>query len=124
MLEKIDFSFKQKEDQTLRFTPSHIIYIVTFKYNNKTMDFDYQCNPKYGLPTKEECLNCVLSDAFGYEDSMDILDFAYKFGYNNTEYTRRVYKGCKEMSEKIHNMFTDEEIEILANDIEMVEMDF
>lgn len=117
MLESIKFSFKEKATQKGLWTPNHKLYSVTIKYNDKSMKLDYQCNPNYELPTLYYCLSSALMDTYGYDNCENIEEFAKEFGYEVDEDCKNIYKGCKLMSQKIHKMFTVEELEMLEEEL-------
>ena len=63
-------------------------------------------------PTKYDVLACL--DTYDYIDGLQ--DFMNDFGYEYSEETIKTYKACMKQSEKLHGLFTDEELEEL-NDI-------
>ena len=62
-------------------------------------------------PSKYDILACL--DTYDYIN--DIKDFALEFGYNiYDKETEKTYNACMRQSKKLHNLFTDEELEMLA----------
>lgn len=62
-------------------------------------------------PSKYDILACL--DTYDY--IRDIKDFALEFGYDIwDEETEKTYNACMRQSKKLHNLFTDEELEMLA----------
>lgn len=61
----------------------------------------------------DDVIYCILSDMHCYEDSIDINDFAAQFGFEKISKCLKAYNGCKEASEKLHQLFTDEQLEKL-----------
>ena len=62
-------------------------------------------------PSKYDILACL--DTYDY--IRDIEDFTFEFGYDiQNEETERTYNACMKQSKKLHNLFTDEELEMLA----------
>lgn len=83
---------------------------------------------------KKDVMYCVLSDMGCYESSKDMDDFLYSFGYDNSK-ADNLYKGydngndlklykqgiktfeaCKKTSEKLHELFNNDELEQLQNE--------
>lgn len=122
MIEKINFDFRKAEEQTDLFTPYHVRYDCFIGYNNKEISISYQCNPKYITVKKEAVLGCVLSDMQAMEEGNDWADFLYEFGYNeNAELMRKgikVYDSILLENFRMHNLFTDEEIFELEEELE------
>ena len=117
MLEKIKFNYEVAEEQNELFTSHHIKYACKIVYNKKQYTFDYQCNPNYITPNVKNCVECLLSDTFAYDNAKDIFDFADEFGYVVNKETERIFKACKKTSNAMHRLFTDEEFEELENEI-------
>ena len=117
MLEKIKFNYEVAEKQNELFTSHHRKYACKIVYNKKQYSFNYQCNPNYTTPNVKDCIVCLLSDTFDYDNAKDIFDFADEFGYVVNKETERIFKACKKTSNAIHRLFTDEELEELANEI-------
>lgn len=62
-------------------------------------------------PSKYDILACLDT----YDDIQGIEDFAFDFGYDiEDRETERTYNACMRQSEKLHGLFTDEELEMLA----------
>ena len=64
-------------------------------------------------PSKYDILACL--ETYDYIDGIE--DFANEFGYDieeNYKETEKIYKTCIKQSEKLHGLFTDEELEILS----------
>ena len=116
MLEKIKFNYEVAEKQNELFTPSHRKYVCIIKYNGRQYTFDFQCNPNYSKPNVKVCIECLFL-AFAYDNAKDIFDFADKFGYVVNKETERFFKDCKKISNAMHRLFTDEELEELENEI-------
>ena len=116
MLEKIKFNYEVAEKQNELFTPAHRKYVCIIKYNGKQYTFNYQCNPNHTTPNVKDCIECLLSDAFAYDNAKDIFDFADEFGYVVNKETERIFKACKKTSNAIHRLFTDEELEELESE--------
>lgn len=63
-------------------------------------------------PTKYDVLACL--DTYDYIDGLQ--DFMNEFGYEYSKETEKIYRACMKQSEKLHGLFTNEELEKL-NDI-------
>ena len=62
-------------------------------------------------PSKYDILACL--DTYDYIS--DIKDFALEFGYDiYDKETERIYNACMRQSKKLHGLFTDAELEMLA----------
>lgn len=122
MIEKINFDFRKAEEQTDLFTPYHVKYDCFIGYNNKEISIPYQCNPKYITVKKEGVLDCVLSDIRAIAEGDDWADFLYEFGYTDSPEAMRkgikAYDGILIENLRMHNLFTDEEIFELEEELE------
>lgn len=92
-------------------------YYCKLRRGNKTYSFpfyDSVANYEKGeRPTKYDVLACL--DTYDYINGLE--DFAFHFGYDiedNYKETEKIYKACMKQSEKLHGLFTNEELEILA----------
>lgn len=117
MLEKINFSYKVADEQDNLFTPNHTKFKCKIKYMGLQYTFDYQCNTTHMHPNLNDCMECIISDMFAYEDALDVIDFCNEFGYEDSK-GLKVYKACKKVSKALHRLFTDEEIEAIRYEIE------
>ena len=62
-------------------------------------------------PLKYDVLACL--DTYDYIQGIE--DFAFEFGYNiEDRETKRTYNACMRQSKELHRLFTDEELEMLA----------
>ena len=62
-------------------------------------------------PSKYDILACL--DTYDYIS--DIEDFAFEFGYDiEDRETEKIYNACMRQSKNLHGLFTDEELEMLA----------
>ena len=50
---------------------------------------------------------------------MDIIDFMEEYGYENLQEGKKVYKDIEENNKKLLNIFTEEEIEYLKDNIQL-----
>ena len=66
-----------------------------------------------------ECLQCILLDAFGYENNPDEGDFLREFGYDedNMAEGKRAYKLCRSTYEKLSKMVDMDELINICNAI-------
>lgn len=92
-------------------------YYCKLRRGHKTYSFpfyDSVANYEKGeRPTKYDVLACL--DTYDYINGIE--DFANEFGYDlceNYKETEKIYKACMKQSEKLHGLFTDEELEMLA----------
>lgn len=90
-------------------------YRVTLTYKGKKCSFVFNDNYK-DASKKEDFLYCLVLDAQLYENSTSFEEFKeeYGCGYRIDEFARRAYNSCRKQSERLHRLFTDEEIALLA----------
>ena len=119
LLYETKFNYSRSESNIDLFTPQHVKYNCELVNKNGEYLFTYQCNPKFVKITKESVLACVLSDARCYQDCIigsdedNVQEFANMFGCDNIKECLKAYKGCKEASEKLNKMYTQEEQDVL-----------
>ena len=123
MLRKIAFIYTESENQKDTFTPYHTRFDCAIKYgtNCKPYTFTYQCNTDHDIPTIASVMYSLIIDGEGYEESRNILEFGIYNGYdvdNDYEKVVQVYNECKRTYEALHEMFTDEELQEIMNEIE------
>lgn len=92
-------------------------YYCKLRRGHKTYSFpfyDSVANYEKGeRPTKYDVLACL--DTYDYICGIE--DFANEFGYDLYEdykETEKIYKACMKQGAKLHGLFTDEELEMLA----------
>ena len=127
LLYRIEILFRESLNQDDLLTNEHKRYDCLLIYNKHNFDFEYQCNPKYNKPTKEDLLGCLFVDSTCYESSKisdddieNMQEFALNFGYdmNNLKELSKVYKGCKNTYNNLNKIFTKEDQELLKNYLE------
>ena len=72
-------------------------YRVTLEYNGRKLTVPFGMGS--GLtddPTAEDVLNCLASDASGYENARDFDDWASEYGYDTD--SRRAYRTWEQVS--------------------------
>ena len=111
-LKEVKIKYQEKLDQGDLISKYHIRYEVYLSYRGKTLITDYQCNKRVE-PTKEDVLSCLLLDTISYDSCNDIDDFQSSFGYEKVSECIKVYNGCKKSSERMHEMFSEDELEEL-----------
>ena len=116
MLNKIKFSYREADKQVGLFTPCHTLFKCKIKVDGLQYTFPYQCNTAHDEPNLVNCLDCLLMDAACYEDSRDVIDFCSEFGYTDAQGTK-AYKACKKTYKAIHRLFSDDEIQMLYDEI-------
>lgn len=88
-------------------------YRVTLTYKGKQCRFMFFDN-YYNCSYKPDFLYCMYNEAWWYEGSQNVYDFARQCGYEDMDKARRAYKACKKQSERLHKLFNAEEILILS----------
>lgn len=92
-------------------------YSVVLKYNGNSITMLFHDNYK-NESGKDDFLYALLMDAFAYEDNQNVEDFMLEFGYEDIEQATKIYKACEKQYNKLHRLFTEEEIEELQNEFE------
>ena len=109
IINKVRFSYEISDNQNDLFTRNHTRYKCVIRYEGKRYTFEYQCNPSYTKPNKENCLECLLSDASAIECTFDIDDFLKEYGYadslENIRKGERAYKACIKTYNALCRMF-------------------
>lgn len=117
MLNKIKFSYKMADEQNGLFTLSHTLFKCKIKVDGLQYTFPYQCNTAITEPNLMDCLSCLISDKFAYEDSRDLIDFCNEFGYLEKAGVD-AYKACKKTAKALNRLFTEEELEEIQKELE------
>ena len=90
-------------------------YSCKLRRGHKTYTFPFYDSVKHYIdgerPTKYDILACL--DTFDHIDGFQ--DFINEYGYDCTEEAEKIYRACMKQSEKLHGLFTDEELEELNN---------
>lgn len=92
-------------------------YRVTLTYKGKTIWFNFHDNI-YNKSSKNDFIDCLLRDAWGYDDNRDLYEFMENFGYKTmTERVKKAYFGCKKQYERVNKLFTEAEQELLQTEL-------
>lgn len=104
------FNYKKSENQVTKWTPSHTVFDCELEYNGQVYEFTYQCNTNYSMPNKRDCVECLVSDAFAFYNSIDILDFANEFGYDieDEQRVRDIYNACHDTYTMLKILYGEE----------------
>lgn len=122
MLESIKFSYEVSDDQSeaRSWSPYHVKYDCTIKYNGKQYSFPYFCNRKTEVKLKE-VLGCLLLDAFSVEDT-DLIGFMQELGYDQYEdlnKAKKAYNACLRTNKAMYRLFsTKEELDKLLDEVD------
>ncbi len=87
-------------------------YRITMSKNGERIWFIF--NDNYLNETDNKgLLECLYMDAIAYEYNDNMVNFFLEFGYeeDNIEEGKKAYYGCKKQFERLHKLFTHEEIE-------------
>ena len=96
---------------------SRDIYRITITNNGTRISFRYGDSLKNTgsgtTPTDDDILSCVKMDYHNTaEQYPTFADFCDELGYDNDSISsEKIYKNCLKQAEKLHKVFTDEEIE-------------
>ena len=118
MLNKIKFSYREADSQVDLFSPNHTVFKCKIKVDGLQFTFPYQCNTTYMEPNLEDCMGCIISDMFAYDDSRDLIDFINEYGYETEKGAVKAYKACKKTSKALHRLFSEEELEEIEKELE------
>ena len=99
-------------------------YIVTVKYNAKQCSFtfgDSIANTLDGIEPKPIDIYDILVSDYNYtkENYPEYVDFAQELGYDEDSIKGlRIYERCLEQANKLHKVFTKQDIERLSEEID------
>ena len=119
ILNEIKFQYSRASNQTAHmFSPNHTKFNCKIAYNDREYHSTYQCNVNYSDMNniKVDFLSCVFADMSCYDCSRDEQDFASNLGYDYWEdrtEVNRCFRACQRASERMNEMFNDEELESL-----------
>lgn len=91
-------------------------YKIRLEHNGQFVILPYHTNINNTID-KRDIVECLLSDSEAYENTVDVTDFAYTFGYNDYIKAKKAYQECKKQSERLRKLFDDSEIAILQESI-------
>lgn len=117
IIDDIEFSYNESENQKNLFTSSHIKYDVSITYKERTFTTTYQTAQEV---KKDDVIYCIFADMVAYDNAQDIDDFVNEFGYNNEKVSEvlHIYNACKDTSDILHKIFTNEEVEEVQKEVE------
>ena len=94
-------------------------YSVVLKYNGNSITMLFHDN-YLNESGKDEFLYALLMDAMAYENCSSLADFMDEFGYGyeRRKEAEKAYKACERQYNKLHRLFTEEEIKELQNEFE------
>ena len=97
-------------------------YIIELQHNNKKRLFSFYdsvYNYQHGMAFEIlDLIACLLVDMHAYDDYNNIDDFAWAYGYNmddieNIKNTKKIYNACHDNSKKMHDLFNNNELNML-----------
>ena len=96
-------------------------YEVELNYNGRTYTTHYTDSVMAYRNGKDidfkRVMECLLLDKSAYDGCGSIDDFQAEFGYEKVSECLKAYNGCKETSEGLDRLFTEEELEQLQEEI-------
>ena len=94
-------------------------YSVVLKYNGNSITMLFHDNYK-NESGKDDFLYALLMDALAYESCFNLADFMDEFGYDceDKDKAEKAYKACERQNNKLHRLFTYEEIERLQEEFD------
>ena len=97
-------------------------YEVELNYNGKTYTTYYTDSVVAYRNGKnidfKQVMECLLLDKSAYDSCTDIDDFQAEFGYEKVSECLKAYNGCKETSEGLERLFTEEELNQLQKEVD------
>ena len=97
-------------------------YEVELSYNGRTYTTHYTDSVMAYRNGEDidfkRVMECLLLDKSAYDSCRDIDDFQAEFGYDKVSECLKAYNGCKETSEALDRIFTEEELEQLQEEIQ------
>ena len=117
IIDKISFSYEESENQDNLFTSNHIKYDVSITYKERTFTTTYQTAQEV---KKDDAIWCIFSDMECYDSTQDLETFASAFYTNDAKVKEIIttFKACKDTSNILHKIFTNEEIEEVKKELE------
>lgn len=90
-------------------------YRITLTHRDEKCRFIFHDNFK-NASTKRDFLYALMSDAYAFDRTRDVYEFARAYGYTHEEMSvaRKIYHKCEEQSIRLHRLFNAREIEILS----------
>lgn len=97
-------------------------YIIELKHNDKKILFSFTDNVynyEHGIALNIlDAVYSLLIDMHAYDDNANIEHFAWAYGYNmddikNINQTKKIYNACKINAYKMHNLFNENELNML-----------
>lgn len=95
-------------------------WIVTLKREDRTLKSYYsQGLGIKTLPTAKDVLDCLASDAAGYDNSRDFADWASEYGYDeDSRKAEKTYHVCAEEAKKLRHFLGEEAYQTLLWNME------
>ena len=119
IVDNIKFNYRESNNQTAHmFSEGHTKFDCRMTYNGKSFQTTYQCNPNYSNMSniKMDFIYSILLDKDAYDFCESAKIFADEYGYDYYEDKKevdRIYRACKRTSERLEDIFTCEELDIL-----------
>ena len=88
-------------------------FMITIIYNGKRCNFVFHDNFR-NESNKKDFLYCLWLDADCFENCAGPHEFMRIYGYDSFKEAVKAYNACQKQSERLHRLFTDEEIALLA----------
>lgn len=90
-------------------------YKIFISYNGHWAWFTFHDN-YMNKSTLKDWLYCLVLDMNAYEFSRDVYEFARSYGYADEDMSvaRKAYRACEKTAEKLHKLFSEDELDILS----------
>jgi hypothetical protein len=86
-------------------------WTVTLRNGTKRMTFPFYVGSGHNgaEPKINDVMDCLLSDASGYENSRDFEEWCSEYGYDtDSRKAEKIYKACEKEFEKLKNFLGDD----------------
>lgn len=121
VLKNVNFEIDYNEEKN----GNGYYYIITIERNNKKQNFDYMEGIAHETLTddnKQEkiinALHCIMSDLNCIYDRT-VIDFIEEFGYDDIREGEKVFNDILEEERKIKTLFSQDEIDIMQENIQL-----
>ncbi len=94
-------------------------WTVTLRYQRRQMTVNFWTGSALGEPSTADVLECLFSDASGYDNARDFEDWAAEYGYDSdSRKAERIYKAVEKQTRKLRNLLGDDYEKLVYADYE------
>ena len=117
---EVKVTAKNKRVAKKFFDKEHYAYTLTVEVGDKMLKTTYHDSvanyeERRGATREmiENALYCVILDADSYLNAPNYLEFIDTFGYEDSDYGKRVFNACKATYDELYAMLSGEEVDAL-----------